>query len=69
MKMKVEKQFINSIKKIYSYAQICIDPLYENINVNRGVLQGSELALLLFNDFSLKLLGNYFKKKGLVKNV
>ena len=46
VKMNVEKQFINSIKKIYSYAQICIDPLYENINVNRGVLQGSVLAPL-----------------------
>ena len=39
VKMKIKKQFINSIKKIYSYAQICITPLYESINVNRGVLQ------------------------------
>ena len=29
VKMNVEKQFINSIKKIYSYTQIGIDPLYE----------------------------------------
>ena len=64
--MKVEKQFINSIKKIYSYAQICIDPLYESINVNRGVLQRSVLAPLLFNIFIDDLIGELQLKTNTV---
>ena len=50
VKMKVEKQFINSIKKIYSYTQICIDPLYKILMLIRSIT-GIELAPLLFNIF------------------
>jgi hypothetical protein len=46
---RINEALLNVIKIIYSNARIVIDPLYGEINFNKGVLQGSILSSLLFN--------------------
>ena len=55
-KAGIEEELINAVKKIYSFSRFRIDPLINDIYVNKGVLQGSILSPILFNFVNIGIL-------------
>lgn len=48
-KLKAPEELINTIAKIFSYAKMKVYLRTKAMNVNKSVLQGSILSLMLFN--------------------
>ena len=59
-KLNAPEKLINTISKIYSFAKMKINIF--QMNVNRGVLQGSYLlCYLIFNDLIKEIVENAFE--------